>query len=155
MIRTLRLRVTPLGFTRLFSAAFASIAATFGSAGHAQTSWNAACTVDAMSDSLVCNATDAEMNVAVFFDGKGNVTSVCALRHDFPGVAGAIRVDRGAAVDVEPPIPCSRSPKLVRSVLKGKIITTRHMAFPVRAPIDKTTAISGLKEAIAQAIASR
>ncbi len=116
--------------------------------------WQGGCNRDAMTDKQVCQVTDQQMNVAVFFSGAGVVTSVCALRHDFPGVPAMIRVDGGAAIEAGPPLPCTTSPKVVKPLLSGRVIKTRHMAFPSQMFVDKSTGIAGLRDAIRAAVRS-
>lgn len=113
-------------------------------------SWTTQCETDAITDEFSCQVFSLDTRVLLIFR-RNQQTTVCIVGHDFPGRDGAVRVDKGKAVEF-PDRACMASKALVNSLIKGRLVTIRRYEWPYDFPKDETGSLSGLKAAHDEAI---
>jgi hypothetical protein len=115
-----------------------------GGASDALNEWSIDCTRDKMSDKRNCRITGSQLFIA--YGDSSAPQHVCALRHDFPGRTGAIRIDQIAPI-ATPRNGCIPATGVFSRLLKGQRVTVRAYHFPYDYPADAEESLSGLKDA--------
>lgn len=106
--------------------------------------WDLKCKTDAMTDKRSCVAFGNQL--MVMFQAPPTAVTVCALRHDFPGRTGAVRVDDGVPHETSRSGCLSRADE-VNEVMRGRKAVVRFVQFPRDYHVDQSQDLRGLREA--------
>lgn len=110
--------------------------------------WSVSCSKDAITDVKSCEITNFGTHIFISLTASLSISDICILNHDFPGRAGAIRVDTNRAFQTDTD-GCLRSPALLAQLRSGSKVTTRRIQWPDDYPRDASGNLSGLDDAIA------
>ena len=115
-----------------------------GSADDALNEWSIDCVRDKMSDKRECKVVGSQL--AIIYGNGSTPQLVCALKHDFPGRTGAMRIDQS------PPITtgrngCIPAAGVMSRLLKAQRVTVRVYHFPYDYPADAEESLAGFKDA--------
>lgn len=110
--------------------------------------WSVSCSQDAITDVKSCQITNFGTHIFISLTASLSISDICILNHDFPGRAGAIRVDSNRAFQTDTE-GCLRSPALLAQLRSGSKVTTRRIQWPDDYPRDASGDLGSLDDAIA------